>query len=74
VPGLDVDAAMAARGSAAVTDALVDARRTAQEFSVSGVPAFLLGKTGEPLTQVQGVRPGVPATLTGPIDQALGSP
>ena len=73
VPGLDVDVAMNARDSAAVTDALVDARRTAQEFAVQGVPAFLLGKTGAQPTYLQGVRPGVAATLTERIDQALGA-
>ena len=71
VPGLDVDAAMRARDSAAVDEVLVDARRTAAEFSISGTPSFLLGRTGEPPIQLHGVRPTVPATLTGPIDRAL---
>ena len=71
VPGLDVDAAMNARDSDTVNQALVDVRRTAAEFAISGTPSFLLGRTGEAPTQLRMVRPTNPATLIGPIETAL---
>ncbi len=72
VPGLDVASAMAARNSSSVDGVLADAQSLAQKFSITGTPSFLLGKTGGALTQVDGVHPTEPDTLTPAIERALG--
>jgi protein-disulfide isomerase len=72
VPDLDVPAAMAARGSAAVDDVLAQARGLAERFSITGTPSFLLGRTDGQLTQLDEVWPTRPETLASAIDQALG--
>jgi protein-disulfide isomerase len=74
VPGLDVQAAMAASSSDAVTEALARVRALADRYSIRGTPSFLLGRTHGELVQVQGVWPGRPETLTEAIDAQLAAP
>jgi protein-disulfide isomerase len=71
VPGVDVAAALAARKTAAVTEALADTRQLAAQFEVSGTPSFLLGKTGLAPQLVPGARATKPETFTAPIDALL---
>jgi protein-disulfide isomerase len=71
VPGLDVDAAMAARSSAAVDDVLEQARGLAARFSIWGTPSFLLGRARGNLVQLDDVWPAKPETLTPSIDRVL---
>jgi protein-disulfide isomerase len=72
VPGLDVDAMMAARDSDAVDQALAAASNEASAAQVRGTPTFFVGKVGEALRQIQysDLEPGV---FREAIDAALGS-
>jgi predicted DsbA family dithiol-disulfide isomerase len=74
IPGVDAAEALAQLNSDAVTQALRDARTLALQFSISGTPSVLLGKTGQAPTLVTGARATQPATLTGPVDALLAQP
>lgn len=51
VPRLDVPSALAASRTAAASDALTLANRTADEDRIDGTPSFLIGRAGEALHQ-----------------------
>jgi protein-disulfide isomerase len=70
VPGLNVNRAMAARNSAAVTQALRQASQLFSTGGFSGTPSFALGRTGQPLAPLNAIVD--PAQFTGPIDKLLG--
>jgi protein-disulfide isomerase len=53
VPGLDVEQAFADRSAAAVTEQAEMAEHHAQQFKISGTPAFLAGRTGGKLERVE---------------------
>jgi protein-disulfide isomerase len=74
VPGVNVEAAMALRGSPAVDTALAEARGIATQFYIHGTPTFLLGRTGAPLKEIASARADKPDTLTQPIDEMLAHP
>lgn len=57
VQGLDVDAMMDERDSAAVATAMANAQGAAQSAGVTGTPSFEIGKTGGSMSQLQGARP-----------------
>jgi len=74
VPGLDVEAAMAALDSPVVDGALAEARGVARRFSIDGTPSFLLGRTGAEPHTLPDARATRPETLAGPIDEMLAQP
>ena len=74
IPGVDVAEALAQRSSDAVTKELTDARALAMQFSISGTPSVLLGKTGQTPTLLDTARATQPATVTGPVDALLTQP
>ena len=57
VQGLDVGKMMDDRTSPAVVTAMANAQAAAQTAGVTGTPHFEIGKTGGPMTQLQGARP-----------------
>jgi len=57
VRGLDADGMMDRRGSAEVAAVIGNAQAAAQAANVTGTPEFEIGKTGGPMTQLQGARP-----------------
>jgi protein-disulfide isomerase len=57
VPGLDAEALMDSRELPAVAAAIGNAQAAAQGAGVMGTPFFEIGRTGGPMTQLQGARP-----------------
>ena len=57
VQGLDVGKMMDDRTSPAVATAMANSQGAAQTAGVTGTPHFEIGKTGGPMTQLQGARP-----------------
>jgi protein-disulfide isomerase len=57
VPGLDPEAMLDGRESAQVAAAIGNAQAAAQDAGVTGTPHFEVGRTGGPMTQLQGARP-----------------
>jgi protein-disulfide isomerase len=53
VPGLDVERALADRSAAAVEEQAEMAEHHAQQFEISGTPAFLAGRTGGKLQRIE---------------------
>ena len=53
VPGLDVERAFADRSAAAVAEQAEMAEHHAQQFEISGTPAFLAGRTGGKLERIE---------------------
>jgi protein-disulfide isomerase len=70
IPGVDVERAMADRDSAAVTAQLEEASRDGDRLGIHGVPAFLLGRTGEEPHRLR-VHSMKPEEFTTAIDQLL---
>jgi protein-disulfide isomerase len=70
VTGLNVDRAMAARGSAAVSQALQQSASLYDGAGFSGTPSFLLGRTGQAGAPLA-VSSFDPSQFTGPIDRLL---
>lgn len=70
IPGVDVERAMADRGTERVQRLLADAQAEATQNGISATPSFLVGPTGgelEPL-EVQSLDPG---EFTAALDEAL---
>jgi protein-disulfide isomerase len=70
VPGLDVERALAARGSGAARRHLDRALTLARRHKVRGAPWFLLGRTGGMAAALPLRRMAI-AQFTGPIDRLL---
>ena len=66
VPGLNVPSALAAGRTAAASDALALANRTADADGIDGTPSFLIGRAGEPLRRFS------PSSLSaGPFESVI---
>lgn len=70
VPGVNVDAALAARDSSPIGDRMVATRVMADHYHVAGTPTFFLGKTGGDLQRLR-AHPAIADTITSPIDALL---
>jgi protein-disulfide isomerase len=70
VTGLNTDQAMAARSSAAVSQALAQSASLYDRAGFSGTPSFLLGRTGQAAVPLA-VTSFDPSQFTGPIDRLL---
>lgn len=71
VRGLDVDRALADRGSAEVQRAITEAQNEWQGYGLSGTPSFVVGRTGgtlEPVNTDQGL---TFETISEPIERLL---
>jgi len=73
VRGLDAQRVVTASNDASNTESLQTARTEANKFGVDATPSFLLGKTGQPLTQLQLQDPSDPNLFTQAIDRQLGA-
>lgn len=70
VPGLDVDAALAAANGPRATALLTEARDIANANGVASTPSFLVGKTGGKLQELK-VRQLTPGDFTPKLDELL---
>ena len=73
ISGADVEAALAARDSAAVDSILADAERSASEAGISSTPSFLIGPSVDELEALE-VADLEAGTFTEAIDARLAEP